>query len=119
MDLSPERRQGAGSHGTPVFPSFEAKNSGLEVLLVASPSQQLRLEQVVPAKEALPLESSSTVKKQEENLVGELSPAGRLCCPVRRSDPHGLDRLSGSPGSALSRADRAFISAGVAPRWEH
>lgn len=108
--------RGAGSHGTPVFPSFEAKNTGLEVLLLASHSQQLRLEQVVPAREVLPLQSSSTGKKQQEDLVRELSSVGRLCCPMV-----GVISMAqtSSPDSALSRAGRAFISAGAAPRWEH
>lgn len=104
--------RGAGSHGTPVSPSFEAKNSGLEVLLLPSHSQQLRLEQVVPAREALPLQSSSTGKKQQEDLVGELSSVGRLCCPTV-----GVISMAqtSSPYCALSRAGRAFISAGLHP----
>lgn len=39
------------------------------MLIVARYSQQLGLEQVLPAGEALPLQSSSKGKKQQANLL--------------------------------------------------
>lgn len=57
------------------------------MLLVVRSSQQLELEQVLLAREALPLQSSSKGQKQQANL---LSCAVLMC----QSDPHSLDRLS-------------------------
>lgn len=112
MDLSPECRCGLA----PVFPPLETANTGLEVLLVASCSQQLRLDQVVPPREALPPRSSSMGKKSKRTWWDR--------CPLQEGC--GAQHVgvvpaaqTSSPGSVLSRADRAFISAGAAPVFLH